>query len=243
MFGKDAYSVPITKERIKKSIFMTIPTGIYAIIYIIWFNYLEKRNVVHFTEMHTWLDDKIPFLEIFVLPYIFWFGFVLFCVLFPVVKYEREDYWRFVIFICTGMTVFLVISTLFPTIQHLRPAEMPRDNIFTDMVSFFYTHDTPTNVFPSMHAYNAIGAAISLCYSRRVSKGGRIFGMVSATLITLSTVFIKQHSVIDVTAAIGLSIVIYYIIYRTDFVMNILRRLGLIDPLPEHEPQEGVFVK
>ncbi|WP_051226751.1 phosphatase PAP2 family protein [Butyrivibrio sp. MC2013] len=242
MIFKDKYSQPITRERVWKTFLMAVPTGLYAIMYIIWFNWIEKRPVVHFTEMHVAIDDKIPFMEIFVVPYILWFGFVFFCTAFPLLKFEVEDYWKFMAFLSFGMTLFLVLSTFVPTIQYLRPAQMPRDNIFTDMVSFFYTHDTPTNVFPSMHAYNAVGGAISLHHSRRIGRKGRIASSVMAMLIVVSTMFIKQHSATDVIGALALSLIAYYFVYRTNLVTNLLGKLGVIDLAPEEAPEE-IFVK
>ena len=173
----DEFSKPITATRIKESILMTIPTAIYAVIYLVWFNYIETRKVIHFTEMHTRLDDMIPFMEVFVIPYILWFFFIAFCTAYPLLKYEKEDYWRFMIFLGTGMTLFLIISTIFPTIQYLRPAQFERNNIFTALVSVFYKYDTPTNVFPSMHVYNAIGsynygATYRLVYGTLMYKSG-----------------------------------------------------------------------
>jgi membrane-associated phospholipid phosphatase len=191
-----------------------------------------------YREMHVRLDDKIPFLEIFVIPYFLWFFFIAFCVVFPIVKYEREEYWRFAIYLASGMTLFLVISTFFPNYQGLRPEVMPRDNILCDFVQFFYRTDTPTNVFPSMHVYNAIGGAISICRSRRIKKPGKYASVILAILIVLSTMFIKQHSVIDVVSGMGLSIIFYYLVYRCEVVMNLLRILGLVAPVSEHVPPE-----
>lgn len=229
----DEYSKPITSTRIKESILMTIPTAIYAVIYLVWFNYIEHRRVIHYTEMHTRLDDMIPFVEIFVIPYIFWFIFIAFCTFYPILKYEKEDYWRFVIFLGTGMTLFLIISTLFPTIQYLRPSHFERDNIFTSLVAIFYKYDTPTNVFPSMHVYNAIGGALSIKYSKRFSKGWKNFSYIAAISIILSTMFIKQHSVIDVVSGIGLALVMYHVVYRSEIIMNFLRKIHFIDPLAD----------
>ena len=229
----DAYSKPITRARIWETFLMTIPTAIYAVIYLVWFNYIETRKVIHFTEMHTRIDDMIPFMEVFVIPYILWFFFIFFCTAFPLLKFEKEDYWRFMIFLGTGMTLFLIISTFFPTIQYLRPSHFERNNIFTRLVAVFYKYDTPTNIFPSMHVYNAIGGAISITYSKRFSKGWKINSHVIATSIVLSTMFIKQHSVTDVVSGIALALVMYYIVYRSDIILNFLRKIHFIDPLPE----------
>ena len=97
----------------------------------------------------------------------------------------------------------------------------------------FYKYDTPTNVFPSMHVYNAIGGAFSISYSKRFSKGWKINSHVIAVSIVLSTMFIKQHSVTDVVSGIALALVMYYIVYRSDIVLNFLRKIHFIDPLEE----------
>ena len=47
-----------------------------------------------------------------------------------------------------AMTIFLIISTLFPNGQNLRPMVFERDNIFVDMVRMLYRADTCTNVVP-----------------------------------------------------------------------------------------------
>lgn len=229
----DAYSKPMTPARIRETILMLIPTAIYAVIYLVWFNYIEHRKVIHYTEMHTSLDDMIPFMEVFVIPYIFWFFFIAFCTAYPLLKYEKEDYWRFMIFLGTGMTLFLIISTIFPTIQYLRPGHFERDNIFTRLVAVFYKYDTSTNVFPSMHVYNAIGGAISIRYSKRFSKGWKIFSYFAALSIVLSTMFIKQHSVIDVVSGIGLALVMYYFVYRSDITLNFLRKIHFVDSVSD----------
>lgn len=72
------------------------------------------------------------------------------------------------VFLSTGMTVFLLISTLFPNGHHLRPHIMPRDNIFTQMVAALYKTDTPTNLWPSIHVYNSPGCHIAIMKSDRI---------------------------------------------------------------------------
>ena len=74
------------------------------------------------------------------------------------------------------------------------------------------------NVFPSIHVYNSIGCAIALikCYDFRNSITMKIFASTSAILITLSTMFIKQHSVLDAVSAGILAIILYILIYKVD---------------------------
>ena len=119
------------------------------------------------------------------------------------------------------MTLFLVISTLFPNGHHLRLAEMPRDNIFTQLVSALWRTDTPTNLWPSIHVYNSMGAHFAISRSREFEsrRGIKIASLLLATSIILSTMFIKQHSVFDVLTGIALGAVMYVFVYRRDWIL------------------------
>ncbi len=199
-----------------------IPVILYMAVYIVWFCHLEK-TVTSYRIIHTALDDKIPFIEAFVVPYFMWFGYVFFCVGIAFFS-DKEEYYKSLVFLITGMTVFLIISTLWPNGQHLRPAVMPRDNIFTRMVSQLYRTDTPTNLWPSIHVYNSIGAHLCLIHAEW-SKDKRWLRNCSLTvciLIIMSTMFIKQHSFFDVFTALIMSAVMSVIVYR-DEVMAFYR--------------------
>lgn len=55
---------------------------LYVFIYFPWFTYLEKHVTSNFNVIHTALDDKIPFIEFFIVPYMLWFGYVAYAVLY-----------------------------------------------------------------------------------------------------------------------------------------------------------------
>ena len=139
-------------------------------------------------------------------------------------SFDVEDYYKNFFFLATGMTVFLVISTLFPNMHQLRPAVMPRDNIFTHLVQVIYSTDTPTNLWPSIHVYNSIGTMIAVHHSRRFNKKGVIIMDVIGTLIILSTLFVKQHSFYDVTTAFIMAIIFYLLYYHTALLENFCTR-------------------
>ena len=118
------------------------------------------------------------------------------------------------------MTVFLIISTVYPNGHYLRPASFERDNIFTDMVRFLYKTDTPTNLFPSIHVYNSVGVNIAVWHSENFKKNKpvRYGSFLIMTSIILSTVFLKQHSVFDVITGIVLSVFLFTLVYSNVFV-------------------------
>lgn len=204
-----------------------IPLIVYGIIYLTWFCHLEKTVTKSYTVIHMALDDYIPFCEVFVIPYFLWFVYVAAVVVYFFFK-DKTDYYRTCMFLFTGMTIFLIISTLFPNGHHLRPAVMPRENIFTDMVKALYHTDTATNLWPSIHVYNSLGAHFAIIKSKHFEnrKGIRIASFVLSSSIILSTMFIKQHSVFDVLTAFGLSAIMYLITYRYDLVLAVRHRLN-----------------
>lgn len=117
----------------------------------------------------------------------------------------------------TGMTIFLIISTLMPNGLHLRPMFFARDNVFVDMVRMLYRADTPTNVMPSLHVFNSIGACIAI-YNSKALRRHKIISWsayILAGLIILATMFLKQHSVIDVMAAFLMAYTLYQFVYVT----------------------------
>ncbi len=188
--------------------------AVYAVFYMIAFVYLEQRTgAVH--EINFGIDAYIPFCEVFIIPYVMWFGYVAITVCYLCIK-DKEESERLVAFLIAGMTIFIVVSAVFPNGHHLRPAVFPKDNVFTRMIAVLYASDTPTNVLPSIHVYNSIAIMIAVWRSKCFKEHKVITGFMLALGISiiLSTVLIKQHSMLDVLLAFILSGWMYSICYR-----------------------------
>ena len=93
------------------------------------------------------IDDYIPFCEYFIIPYLLWFFYVGWGVGYFYRK-NRDEYFRLCTVLFTGMTIFLIISTVYPNGHYLRPTEFARDNLFTDLVRQLYATDTCDESFP-----------------------------------------------------------------------------------------------
>lgn len=191
---------------------------LYAFIYFPWFSYLEKHVTTHFNVIHMGIDDHIPFCEFFIIPYLLWFAYVAGTVLHFFLK-NKQDYYRLCAFLFVGMTVFLIISTVYPNGHYLRPHTFPRDNIFTRLVGWLYSTDTATNLFPSIHVYNSLGVHLSICNSQEFQQNRRIktASFVLMSSIILATVFLKQHSMFDVLTAFIMAGVMYAFVYGKTF--------------------------
>jgi membrane-associated phospholipid phosphatase len=199
-----------------------IPFLIYLIIYLTWFSILEDHVVVPKYLIHLEADNHIPFVPAFIIPYELWFGYVLGTILFLLFT-AKEEYKRLFIFLTTGMTLFLIISTLWPNGQDLRPNLIGSEGFFENWVAHLYRTDTPTNIWPSIHVYNSLGVEFAVARSEKLRKhkGIRIASFILCILIILSTMFLKQHSVFDVGTAIILAVGMYYLIYYLDILQMI----------------------
>lgn len=209
-------------EKIKKLLvkYSHAWTLLYFFIYMAWFMWLEKTVTPDsaYTNIHVKFDDMIPFCEWFVIPYLLWFVYVVVVVGF-VFFTSRKEFYQASAYLFIGMSMCLLICTLWPNGQDLRVEEFTNDNILTSLMSIVYHADTNTNVFPSIHVYNSIAAVIILCKSHKLKNMTWIkvaAGVLSVSII-LSTMFLKQHSVIDVLGGIVLSAIMYVPVYGIDW--------------------------
>lgn len=188
----------------------------YFALYLLGFQLLEARGSGELHLIHTVLDDRIPFCEYFIIPYVLWFFYVAAAVVyFAFFQKSVKEYWQLMISLGIGMTLFLLVSWLWPNGHNLRPKLPEGGNVFVEMVRMLYRMDTPTNILPSIHVFNslAVAAAADRC---RALEEHRILRKISwslAVLIVLSTMFLKQHSVFDVLCGIILYGAVYRLVY------------------------------
>ena len=190
----------------------------YMMIYLPWFIFLEHTVKNSYHIIHMAVDDIIPFSEYFIVPYLMWFFYVAGTVLYFTFT-NKSEYKKLCVFLITGMTVFLIVSTLYPNGDTLRPVVFPHNNIFTRLVIHLYNSDTATNIFPSIHVYNSLGCYFAISNSERLSKKKPVmfFSFILTLSIILSTMFLKQHSVFDVITAFILATSMYFMVYIIDY--------------------------
>lgn len=188
---------------------------IFGIVYLATFFFMEARDVP-VNIIHTKLDDMIPFCEYFIIPYVIWYVYVCGTVLYlGLTDKSLKEYKRFIANMMLGMIVFVITSLIYPNGQNLRP-EIVVDGFFTWAVNLLYTIDTSTNILPSLHVFATVACDIALCRDERFKKhpSWKWASHILAVLICLSTMFLKQHSVIDVIAALLCNIVFYPLVYH-----------------------------
>lgn len=187
----------------------------YGIFYMTAFVLLERSDAKPHM-IHSPLDDAIPFCEYFIIPYVLWYGFMAVTLCYFVFVYQgRKEYGQLLGTLGTGMTAFLIISFVYPNGHELRPV-LSGDNVFLQAVNFLYQIDTPTNVLPSIHVFNTLACSAAIFRNEECRKHRWILAGtgILAISIVLSTLFLKQHSVIDVLLAWILHMICVRIFYK-----------------------------
>ena len=185
--------------------------ALYLAFYLAFFALLEK-TVVPQVILHCWLDDRIPFVKYAIIPYYLWFGWIVGTLFWLLLRAPRREFWRLCLPLFAGMTLALLICAAVPNGVRLRPAAIAGDDIFSCLVRGLWRADTSTNVCPSIHVFNAVTLDFAYQRSSLLDGGrGRVVRLAARALdisIVLSTMLLKQHSVIDVACGILLAVAV-----------------------------------
>jgi len=183
---------------------------VYLALYFLTKNLIpaDRCHVIHCA-----LDDLIPFNEYFAVFYCYWYvlliGSLLYFILYDIPRFKQLQ-----VYIMMTQAMAMLVYIIWPSVQQLRPGSFERDNVLTRLMSFIYAFDTPTGVCPSLHVAYSIGIAsvwLRTGYTGRAWKGCMV---ASAILISISTAFVKQHSCVDIMAALPVCAVCEGVIYH-----------------------------
>ena len=155
-------------------------------------------------DLTTDLDRVLPLIKIFIIPYMTLWFFLAICFVYLCYK-NRSVYYKIMITLFLCYVVTFIIYYFFQTTV-ARPL-VTGDDIFSKLISFTYNSDEPYNCFPSIHvitAYLAMKGINATDASKRIKLPVNVIGF----LIIISTVFVKQHVIMDIFFAIILCDVI-----------------------------------
>ncbi len=175
---------------------------VYFALYLLTENLIpaERCHLVHSA-----LDDVIPFLEGFAIPYCFWYALIVIS-LGWFLLYDVESFKGLSKFIIVTQVVAMAVYIIYPSRQDLRPEVFPRDNFLTHVAAFIYAFDTPTGVCPSLHVAYSMGIASAWVKKKDAPAVWKAFVVFAAVVISIATAFVKQHSVLDILWALPLSL-------------------------------------
>ncbi len=178
----------------------------YFALYLPWFMALEARDPAQCTIVQLSIDHRIPFCEYFIIPYLLWFFYIGAGITYMMLTQPKKEYYRFAGLLFGGFTVCLILYSFFYTGLALRPAIDPNRNFFAWLTGLIWTADTSTNVCPSIHVYATLVVQFAFGRCGLGKKHPVLYGgcWVLSVAIILSTMFLKQHSVLDVLGAFAL---------------------------------------
>ena len=135
----------------------------------------------------------------------------LFMIMLPVFVVRQEEQIRRTVraYLMVWIAAY-VCFLVYPTMAS-RPAQVIGEGFVVWGLRFLYSADPPYNCFPSLHVAHSFVSALS-CY--RVHRGVGIAAALCASLVGVSTLYTKQHYVVDVIAGMFLAAVAYVAFLR-----------------------------
>lgn len=157
------------------------------------------------------IDSSIPLVPVFAVPYLFATFMFLAAplLLYFISGWEKTKPYLIVQTIAT--TISYIIYLIYPT-STVRPAVTGTD-LFSQMVAFVYASDKPAGLFPSGHVFMSV--VIAYFFWKYYPKT-RVWVAIILPLIVLSTVFMKQHHVLDIVGGIAVAVLSICLYARFD---------------------------
>lgn len=178
--------------------------------------YFLTENLIPAEDCHpVWckLDDVIPFNELFVIPYVGWYVLIVVSLGYFLL-YNIENFKGLQTYIIITQAVAMVVYIVWPSRQDLRPAEFPRENVLTWIMGLIYSADTNTGVCPSLHVAYSLGIASAWLKEKSAAWYVKLIVVVFVILVCLSVAFTKQHSVVDIFAALPVCLLAEILAFR-----------------------------
>ena len=184
-------------------------------VYLLCFFGMERTVTGSYWPTQLPVDACIPFRAEFVVFYCLWYPLLAAVGLYLLFR-DAPGFRRYMAFLAVTFFTSALVWLLLPNGQDLRPAALPADGFCARWVAGLYAVDTNTNVLPSVHVVGAVGAAWAVwdCQRLRRRRGLRWGVLLLAALICASTLFIKQHTVLDVAAGLLLGLAAGWVLYR-----------------------------
>lgn len=186
-------------KRHERGILLVLVILLWAVSYFSINNFTEGREI-HILALG--FEKDIPFVPAFIVFYIL--TYVSVTIPYFIVR-DKEDYRRAVLAYLSVIFVSSIIYLVYP-VKTIRP-DIGGNGFFLSIVALAYSVAKPYNLFPSLHiSLSTLSALVCLRYNQTVGY----FLIVLLFFISLSTLFVKQHYLADIIAAMILAFFSYY---------------------------------
>lgn len=199
-------------NKIKGAFFWLIPKyAVLPLICTILANlvaYYGSLRIVDFFNLPRYdicfaIDGYIPFVPQWIIVYfgcyISWIAFyIIIC------RESKQTCYNFVVAEVLAKLICLIVFVAFPTEMFHRPPELGM-GFFEQAARFLYDIDKPYNLFPSIHCFASWICFRGVNWCKKIPKIIKAFAFILAILVFLSTLFTKQHYVIDIIGGIAVA--------------------------------------
>jgi membrane-associated phospholipid phosphatase len=178
-------------------------TWFLVILLSLYFYKLTNKATENIHTLKFSLDDLIPFVPIFVIPYLLYLPFVGFCLIEAIFKLNKRSQIFLILFLVSQIFanfIYLIFQT-----EVQRP--LINSGFFDNLVqTLVYQNDNPYNAFPSLHVIDSL-----LCGWYLKESKNYFFVYLFIFLVIISTVLIKQHYLVDILGGIVWCFVLYFL--------------------------------
>ena len=168
-------------------------------------------------EVHSIVDDIVPFNEYYVLAYYSWY-FMMVGSLLYFLLYDTKSFAKAQIFIIATQVIGIATYIIWPSVQYLRPDHFERENFCTFLLDLIYGIDTPTGVCPSLHVGYSLAVLSIWLKKKDIGRVWKVIMTLWVLLICASVLFVKQHSFTDVWAAAVMCLLIELVMFGKDYL-------------------------
>ena len=163
-------------------------------------------------------DDLIPIIPVFAVIYLFSYVFWI-CGPIAVSLTKKRNFVNYIVGLSLayliGFLFFVFLPTCMDRSQEGLMEVASRPGFFNWLLSIIYGADgsgMAFNLFPSYHCLISLYCYLGVRKQPEISKGFRIYSLIMTVLICLSTVFTKQHYVLDIAGGLGISLLCYWLV-------------------------------
>ncbi|WP_459501713.1 phosphatase PAP2 family protein [Bacillus sp. C1] len=193
-------------KKYKLSSFLPLSYILLLVLVSPLYDVLNKSGT-HAVNVTTVIDDWIPFVKAFIIPYLLWFPYLYGALIYYCFANRKQYYITLSGVILGKLACFSIYYFWQTTVP--RPTVVGTD-VFSSLVRYIYSIDQPVNCFPSIHVLTTFVIMLAAYKRREQHKWEYSILTFFGTLIILSTLFTKQHAFLDAVSGIALASTLYF---------------------------------
>ena len=168
------------------------------------------------------IDDMFPVIPVFAVIYLFSY---IFWIMGPIAVSltKKRNFVNYILGLSLAYIIGFLIFTFMPTYMDRAKegimAIAGQPGIFNGLLKTIYAADGSNlafNLFPSYHCLISLYCYLGVRNQPEISKGFQYYSLIMTVLICMSTLFTKQHYILDMIGGLSISLFCYWLMNRLD---------------------------